>query len=470
MRSKLFKAGSISLIGTFFVKAVNFISIPIFSRLMTTIEYGDANIFLTYVTIFTILISLDFHGTLAKGFLLYRDDEYGFISTGVFFTGIYLAVLLLIVNVSAGFWGNFLSLGRLELNLLLIYSYAMYIVTTKTMEYIFHFQYRENAFLCASVTVLNIVTSVVLMLTVLRYDKLEARILGASLPTIIIGATLYIHFMKRGKTVWNGRYLKHYLTQGIPLIPHNLSHLILGNADKIMIQNMISSHANGIYSLIYNLGLMLNVLIEALNNVFNPWMFRKLDARDYDCLKKTYSLYALLFSIISLAVAAVSPEIIKILAPEGYWEGNRYVLWIVFSTYLIFMYQLYVNIEFYDLKTYLISAGTVIAAAVNIILNLLFLQKYGYGFAAFSTVAAYFTLVVFHMLITNFILKRRFINNFHVFGLIAVVFFVTLLLQFLLDYWLVRWGIMVVMIVSISIWIFRNYRSGGLVSEILNNI
>ena len=45
--NKVLKTGSLSLLGTVLVKAVNLISIPVFSRLLTTSEYGRVDVFMT---------------------------------------------------------------------------------------------------------------------------------------------------------------------------------------------------------------------------------------------------------------------------------------------------------------------------------------------------------------------------------------------------------------------------------------
>ena len=65
--NKVLKTGSLSLLGTVLVKAVNLISIPVFSRLLTTSEYGQVDVFMTYVNIFMIILGLDFVGAVGKG-------------------------------------------------------------------------------------------------------------------------------------------------------------------------------------------------------------------------------------------------------------------------------------------------------------------------------------------------------------------------------------------------------------------
>ena len=71
-------------------------------------------------------------------------------------------------------------------------------------------------------------------------------------------------------------HVRYALEFGVPLIPHNLSHMVLSSADKVMINSMISASASGIYSLVYTLGMMIQVMMEAMNNVLDPWLFRQL--------------------------------------------------------------------------------------------------------------------------------------------------------------------------------------------------
>ncbi|MCR5508147.1 MAG: oligosaccharide flippase family protein [Lachnospiraceae bacterium] len=427
-----------SVFGTFLVRAINLVSIPIFSRILNSAEYGDANIFLTYVSIFTIIVCLDSYGTFGKGVISFKDDIPGFLSVGLSYTTGISLCMLAAFNIFADPLGRLMAMSRSELNALIIYSHAMAIVAFVSQYYLFNFRYKANAALSLTAGLTNLLLSILFILTVFKSDRVSGRIWGATLPTVIMAIILIVYYLRKGKKIVNAAYIKHYL-KGIPLIPHNLSHFILGNSDKIMIKSMIGSAENGVYSLVYNVGLMAAVLIEAFNNVWNPWMFRKMDEGDTKVLKKAYVLYALGFSAVIMAVEAVTPEVIKVFAPQEYWEGNRFVLWIVFSTYLIFIYQLYVNIEFYELRTEMISVGTVIAAAVNVVLNVLFLKKNGYGFAAVSTIIAYFALYIFHMLICTYVLDRHIINNLKIGVMVLITFLVTVGLQMAIDMWILRW-------------------------------
>jgi len=450
----MLKNGALSLIGTFLIKAVNLISIPVFSRLMSADEYGKVSIFMTYVNVFTILLGLDFLGAVEKGCLDFKDEKNQFMSVGAAFTSMYTLIIICIVNMFHPLFCHILSMDWLQINVLLLYSYASFIISFVSTEFIFYFKYKLNTLLSMAVALCNFGISVLLIETVYKDNRFLGRILGAAIPTIIIALFFFLYVLLRGRTFFRKRYLIYYTKIGIPLIPHNLSHLLLGNADKIMIEKMISSYANGIYSLVYNVGWILSALVEALNNVWIPWMFRKLQDGNTQTLRNAFNLYMAGFTVVTILVENLSPEVVMLIAPAEYWKGIKIVVWIVFSAYLNFMYIQYVNIEFYAKKTYLISIGTLMAATVNILLNLFFLKKYGYQFAAISTVISYLALVVFHMCIVIFLLKQDVINWRVFVLLIGTVSCNSFLVQMFLKELLLRILLAAIMVLMIAIKFF----------------
>ena len=436
--SGIVKKGILSLIGTFLIKAGNLISIPVFSRLMSTDEYGDISIFMTYVSIFVVLLGLDFDGAVSRGCLDFKDRKNQFLSVGVAFTGFYTLIIICFINLFHSFFCKLLSIDWFQLNVLLLYSYASFLISYISAEYIFYFNYKMNTLLSMVVALCNFGVSVLLIKSIYSDNRFLGRMLGASMPTILIAAGVFIYLLNRGRDFCHKKYVCYFMKLGIPVVPHSLAHLVLSNSDKVMISSIISSGANGIYSLVYNVGWMLAVLTEALNNVWIPWMFRKMEAGDTGLLRKAFSIYMAGFAVITICLEAVSPEIVMLISPSGYWDGIRIVIWIVFSSFLSFMYILYVNLEFYEKKTFLIPVGTVMAAAINIILNVCFLKEYGYEFAAISTVLSYFALVVFHMCMVVFVLRKKIIHSGLFIFFIAFVLGISLVFQVFLDKLLVR--------------------------------
>lgn len=61
----------------------------------------------------------------------------------------------------------------------------------------------------------------------------------------------------------------------------------------------------------------------------------------------------------------------------------------------------YINIEFYNKKTIGISIATVISASLNVLMNYIFIRKFGYIAAAYTTLACSVITLVFHLYKVN---------------------------------------------------------------------
>lgn len=444
----------LSMFGAILIRSIDLISIPIFTRLMETSTYGRLSVFSTYVYIFIVFLGLDFYGAVGKGTLVFKEKCDKYYSVSVSFTFFWFIFVLFVFNVSDRFISHILLLKRSEYNILLIYSYGMFVVNYATSKYLFFQEYKKNILMSFFLASTNLILSVFFIMSIFADNMFFGRILGYMIPTTLVASVLLVNFWRRGKKIYDKSMVGFSLRFGIPLIPHNLSHLILSNSDRIMIQYLIGDSQSGIYSLAYNIGLMMQVVTEGANNYWNPLLFRRLENDERDTVKNQARLYLVLYTMIAIGATVVSPEIIKILSSDKYWGGIDIAMWICLSTYFTFVYQLYVNVEFYHAKTYLISIGTIFAAIVNITLNVWGLPIYGYTFAAISTVISYALLIVFHCFSLNILLKDHVIDNLFTLMLAFIVFVVTCFFNFIRHSYIIRYiglvlveGILVLLLV-----------------------
>ena len=429
--NKIFEKFSYSMLGTILIRAVDLISIPIFTRLMDAASYGRVSVFTTYVQVFMVILGLDFHAGVDRATQEYKEKKNEFYSVTLFFTMLWSAVLILIFNVFPALTGRLLAMNQYEFNIMLVYSYAYFIVHYKSMQYIYNMMYIKNLLMSIAVACGNLILSVIFILSFLQDDKFLGRILGAMIPTVIIAIVILCNTFKNSKVLVKKEYLKYALSFSVPLIPHTLANMILANSDRIMIQSMIGDSQSGIYSVAYTVGLMMHVVSEGLNNVWKPLLFRRMEKGKKQLIKRQARIYLLAYTFVAVGVIGVSPEIMKIIASVEYRDGINLVMWLCLSTYFIFVYQLYVDIEYYNKKTAYMSIGTFMAAIVNIALNMLGIPQYGYEVAAISTVVSYAVLILFHSVIVNGFIKERVIDTLFTtmiaLGMVGITFVLNLL-------------------------------------------
>ncbi len=213
--------------------------------------------------------------------------------------------------------------------------------------------------------------------------------------------------------------------------------------DRIMIKSMIGNAQAGIYSFGYTIFSIVNVTANSLDNVWGPWFYEKMAANEYDDIRKAGSKYAFGMMMFSGMVMLGTPELVKILGAKDYWDAMYSVIPIVVGGYFMFLYTFPSCVEYYYEKTKYIALGTGLAAVINIVLNSIFIQKFGYLAAAYTTLVTYLLYFIFHYLIAwkihgNCIYDT---GKLVLYSLGAIGTGAVSLL--LIDRWLIRWGLLV---------------------------
>ena len=403
--SKVVKAGIGYTISNYFVKGLTFLTIPIFTRLMSTSDYGLYSTFTAYENILFIFSGLAIHTSYKNARYKYGipsegvdqgKDYNSYVSVTMLMIVINSILMLIIANLFSESIGNILELERLPLNLLILYSAASAIITCFNADVALKYQFRSFLKISAVNAIGNILLSIILVLTIFSENRYIGRILGSTIPICGVAVFILIKYIKVARPQ-NGRaFLKWGINYSLPIIPHGVSQVILSQFDRIMIKKMIGDSVAGIYSFAYNIYTIISVTIQSLDNVWNTWFYEQMNKNNYDEIKEKSGLYMLGMLTFTSVLMLISPEIIKLLGPEEYWEASYCVVPIVAGGFFSYLYTLPSAIEYYHEKTKYIAVGTMSAALINIVLNLISIKRYGYVSAAYTTLVTYLLWFIFH--------------------------------------------------------------------------
>lgn len=405
MKNKVIKAGFWYTIGNLMIKGIGFISIPIFTRILSLDEYGIYNSYIAYESILFVIIGLALHSSVKNAKYIYKDDFDSYCSSILLLGFISLIFFLVIGNILYKPLFYRLGFSRLILNLLIFQSYCASLITLFNNKISLDYKYKTFLKVSFFNVFGNISLSILLIYTLFKSNALLGRIVGTVVPMIIIGIYILHSFCKKRKPKYNKSYWKYGLEYSLPIIPHGISQVLLSQFDRIMVQKIISASAAGIYSFSYNLGLITQTIATSLDTAYSTWFYEQMSLKKYDLIKSKANSYIKLFAIIVILVMLGTPEIIKIMAPSTYWEAVYCAFPIILSTYFMFLYSLIAQIEYFHKKTTYIAIGTFCAAIINIILNLIFIPKYGYVAAAYTTLFSYILYSIFHYVLAYKIIK-----------------------------------------------------------------
>ncbi|MGM0607603.1 MAG: oligosaccharide flippase family protein [Candidatus Muiribacteriota bacterium] len=412
LNHKVVKAGSWYTLSEFFLKGITFLTIPIFTRLLSTSDYGIVSLYHTWVAIFVIFFSISLRGSIGIAKTDFKNSYNQFVSSVTFLSIIIFAIFFIIFFSFSETFIKITGLTEFLFFFMLFQAYFMGIKNFLISKLRFEYKYKQVAFISIVTVITGIIFSVYLILNVYSNNPYFGAILGKGSLYIVSGAIFLFYIFFYGKTLINLKYWKYSLILGLPVVFHSLSQIINVQFDRILINKYIGESATGIYSFAYNVGMIVIVLISSFNAAWVPWFFEKINEKNLLLIKKRALSYRNIFTLIYSCILFVSPELIRLMADQSYWKGLHIIPWIFMAYYLQYMYTFEVNVEMAMKKNNMMAVGTVLSALINIGLNIIFIPKYGYEAAAITTVISYFFLFFFHFLITRFFLKKNIFGFF----------------------------------------------------------
>ena len=193
----------------------------------------------------------------------------------------------------------------------------------------------------------------------------------------------------------------------VPLLPHYLAGQVLSQSDRIMISKMIGNSEVAIYSIAYNIGLLMNIFTVAINNSYTPWFYQNLERRRYLQIQRVTTIIMYIMAAVIILLMFCGPEAIAILGSPEYQDGMYAVPPVAAGAFFMFLYHIYVDVEFYFEKKGYVLFSSVAAASLNILLNLIFIPIFGYVAAAYTTMICYIIYSLLHNYFAKSICRHR---------------------------------------------------------------
>lgn len=435
------KASKYYLIGNLFNKGSAFITVPIFTRILSTTDYGIVTTYNSWISILSIIMGCAIYMGIRAAFIDYKENVDDFMSVSTTFTLICGVIICFIVGGSVLLLEIDLSMTIIMLCLLqglaasLIQNYSMYLM----MQY----RYRFRTMIMILPNFLSILFSILAIIFVVKTKVYMGRIIPTALVYIGFGILIALLVYRKSRVLVNGEYLKYGLRISLPLVLHGIALNVLSQSDRTMITLLADASQTGIYSLIYNFSMIATVITTSLDGVWVPWFTDKLMHRDMNVVNKVAKYYILFMTCAMAGIIMVGPEVVKVLASEDYWVGVNIIPPVVLANYLIFAYTFYVNIEHFHKKSLYITINTLVAALSNLILNYLFIPRYGYVAAAYTTLVSYLISLILHSRYSKEMEPSLYPISIFTKSLIHL-FIVCTIFYLFIDMWLIRWGGMTV--------------------------
>lgn len=389
-------------------RGISVITTPIFTRLLTVEQYGIYTLYNSWFNILIHFTSLSlFFASFNNAMIKFEQNRSEYISAMQGLTTVLTLAFFLLYWFFRQFWNQLFGLPTLLMVLMFVQLLVFPAFQFWSGRQRFEYHYRGLVLLTLAQCILNPVVGVIAVMAT-EY-KVEARIASMVAVEVLFAGGLMLYQFVRGRCFFNRGYWKFGLWFNVPLLPHYLSGYVLGQGDRIMIEKMVGTREVGIYGLAYQIGALMSMVTSALNAGFTPWLYERYRNREWGEVRKTATVLCVLLLIPLLLVVLLAPELVWFFGAGAseYQEAAYVIPPISASVFFIFLYQLFNTVEFYYAQRSYITLSSVLAAVLNILLNLVFITLFGYIAAGYTTLVCYILYSLFHYLCVKRICHKR---------------------------------------------------------------
>ena len=391
------KATLVFAIASFATSGINYLTTPIFTRLLSGAEYGTVAVYNSWYAIVRVFASMTliFPGILNVGLYDHSENRWRYLSSMLGITSLCSVLLGILYALCPGLFQRLLGLDGSLMVLMLFSCFALPATTMWTMKQRYEYRYKSTFFVSVGSAVLaQAVAVAAVMLADRNLDRV--RLWSAGLVNMAVGLCLFAHILRKGRVFVDLPLWKKTFLVALPLIPHYLGGELLSSMDKIMIDALVGKAEAGIYSLAAILSAIGILLWRALTVMFNPFVNSRLGSREFGRIRETVKPLMLVVGIMCVIASLAAPEIIRVLGTEEYLAGVYVVPPVAAGIFIHAMYDTFAAVSFFHKRSSRIMTATLTAAAVNLVCNYIFIKAFGYIAAGYTTLLSNLVLTAMH--------------------------------------------------------------------------
>ena len=390
----------------FLQKGITVITLPLFARLLSTEQYGQVTVYSSWFGIMQMILTLNLaYGSLSTAMVKFEKDRKGYIASA---EGICILLSTLFLIIYLPFDRFFNQLFELPTKIVCVMVAEIFATTSLLLwNGRKRFEYKYKGILGISIVMAVASPLFQFVLVSINSEKGYAYIIGGAIVNITIGLIIFLYNSFAGKKLICGDYWKFAFGFNLPLLIYYFSQTIFNQSDRIMISHMVGTDKAAIYGVAYMLSIALSFILTAINYSYVPWFYERIKEQKTGKNKKVSLKLAIIVSLILLLFIWFAPEVILVMAGSKYVESIYVIPPVTISMLLLFYTQLFCMYAFYyEAKKELIIPA-VMAAVINLLLNWIFIGKYGFIAAAYTTLVSYLLLAIMSCILMKKIIMKN---------------------------------------------------------------
>jgi O-antigen/teichoic acid export membrane protein len=195
--------------------------------------------------------------------------------------------------------------------------------------------------------------------------------------------------------------VKEFALYGLPTMVAVIGVWIMTSADRYVIEYFRNTAEVGLYSMGFAIGNIIAMLVDAFILAAVPILMLTYESDDREITSRLLSQLTRIFILIALpatvGLSVLAGPIIRLLATEPYYPAIIVIPFIALTGFTLGLALLSHIGLLTAKKTPIMTRNWSVAAALNILLNILFIPKFGFVAAAATTLVSHIVLLILNM-------------------------------------------------------------------------
>jgi O-antigen/teichoic acid export membrane protein len=376
--------------------------LPLYTRYLTTGDYGAAEVMFAAVVSASIVVRLGLIEALLRFY--YRDDEDpGRVVSTSFAALFWFATIAALVALPfAGPISDALlaesapDLARISIAGLWVLTLSEYLLT------LFRLEERARAFFIT--TIINVLAAIALtvILVVGMEEGARGLLIGSyASGAVVVLALIFIH-RRRLSLRFERPLLRRLMRFGLPTMPAELSLYGLNFVDRIIIVHAAGLPEAGLYSIAVKFAQGVNVLVRGFQLAWPPLAY---SIRNDDEARRVYATVVTLFvagcAFVVTGMWLLSRWLVRALAAPEFFGSYKAIGLLATAATLYALYMVLVVILGRTGRTEFNFPATLAALVANIALNLALVPPLGIVGAGIALVASYIVVLALMYVFTQ---------------------------------------------------------------------
>lgn len=415
----LYKMSSGYFITTILNLALPFLILPVLTRYISPSGYGTLALFSFYLTISNSITGVSMPAVISKHF--YSSDKKHIaeiIGNSILIVSLLSVITILVILAVYPFMKSHFNLPLPWLVIIplasfsfIVFSMGLDVLRNSKKILIFGKHQIGN-------TAINLFISLIFIVILLW--GWQGRALGIMLSYFISALISYAYLKKNGFVSYaiSKKTIKQILKIVIPLIPNSFQSVMIAQVGIYFIQYYYSKELLGLYSIGFQLAFIVQLLATTLSIAWSPYLFEHLSnekkINKLYLARLFYALFGVLFAGVIL-VNIASGHILRIMTTPDYFGAHEFIPWFTLGFFFHGVYILIFPILIKNDKQKYISLVSFINMLIVMVLNVLFIELFGYIGVAIAYCLAYFIMFIAYFWKTQKIMPLPWLHALKIF-------------------------------------------------------